>query len=73
MNRIFDLAVDRVSRHRAPDHFIQIRYSNGREILVTPEHPVYIAKEGIACVPASGAKAGDLAPAPRSLPIKVQC
>ncbi len=69
MNRIFNLAVDRISRHRAPDYFIKIRYSNGREILVTPEHPVYIANQGIACVPANGVKVGDLAPAPRSLPI----
>jgi replicative DNA helicase Mcm len=67
MNRIFELPVDRVSRHSAPDHFVRIKYSNGREILVTPEHPVYIAKEGLACVPASEVQAGDLAPAPRLL------
>jgi len=69
MSRIFDLPVDRVSRHRAPSHFIKIRYSNGREIIVTPEHPIYIAKDGIACVPACDAKVGYYAPAPRSLPI----
>ena len=69
MSRIFDVAVDRVSRHRAPDHFIKIRYSNGREIVVTPEHPIYIAKDGLACVPAQQVKVGDYAPAPRSIPI----
>jgi len=68
MSRVYELPVDRVSRHRAPDRFIKIRYSNGREILVTPEHPVYIAKGGIACVPACCVKVGDLAPAPRSVP-----
>lgn len=68
MSRVFGLPVDRVSRHRAPVRFIKIRYSNGREILVTPEHPVYIAKDGIACVPACEVKAGDLVPAPRLLP-----
>lgn len=63
MSRVFELPVDRVSRHRAPVHFIKIRYSNGREILVTPEHPVYIAKDGIACVPASEVRVGDISPA----------
>jgi replicative DNA helicase Mcm len=61
--RIFELPVNRVSRHIAPDRFIKIRYSNGREILVTPEHPVYIAKGGIACVPACEIKVGDISPA----------
>jgi len=62
MSTVFELPVDRVSRHCAPDHFIRIRYSNGREIMVTPEHPVYIAKDGIACVQAKDVKAGDLTP-----------
>jgi len=66
MSRIFDLPVDRVSRHRAPDHFIAIAFSNGKEILVTPEHPVYVAKDGIACIPACQIKAGDIAPALKS-------
>ena len=66
-DKLIDLAVDRVSRHRAPDHFIKIKYSNGREIIVTPEHPVYVAKDGIACVPASSVNIGDLVPAPRLL------
>ncbi len=64
-DKLIDMAVDRVSRHRAPDHFIKIKYSNGREIIVTPEHPVYVAKDGIACVPACQSKAGDLVPATR--------
>jgi len=63
MSRIFELPVSRVSRHHAPDRFIRIKYSNGREIIVTPEHPVYIAKDGIACVPACDVNVGDLAPA----------
>ncbi len=67
LSRIFELPVDRVSRHHAPDHFIKIKYSNGREILVTPEHPVYIARDGIACIPACEVTKGDLAPAPRSI------
>lgn len=63
LNSIFELPVDRVSRHHAPDHFIRIKYSNEREILVTPEHPVYISKEGMACIPACEVRVGDTSPA----------
>jgi len=66
MERIFDLPLDRVSRHLAPDHFINIIYSSGKDILVTPEHPVYVVKDGIACIPACQIKAGDIVPAPKS-------
>ncbi len=60
MDGIFELPVDRVSRHSATDHFIRIKYLNGLEIFVTPDHPVYIANDGIACILASEVKAGDL-------------
>ncbi len=45
-NKTFKTNVNRVSRHKAPLKFIKIMYSNGREILVTPEHPIFIFKEG---------------------------
>ncbi|CAJ37360.1 ATPase AAA [Methanocella arvoryzae] len=64
MNHITEQRVDRVSRHKAPDHFIKIRYSNDREIIVTPEHPVFIVKDGISCIPASAVTIGDPVPAP---------
>jgi len=67
LDRIFELPVDRVSRHLAPDHFIRLKFSNGREITVTPEHPVYIGTDGIACIPACEVKVGQLVPAPRSI------
>lgn len=63
MSRVFEATVDRVSRHLSPDYFIKLRYSNGREIFVTPEHPVYVVKDGIACMAAREVKVGDLAPA----------
>jgi replicative DNA helicase Mcm len=44
--KIYSTTINRVSRHLAPDYFIKITYSNGREILVTPEHPVFIRKNG---------------------------
>jgi len=65
---IFQAPINRLSRHVAPDHFIRIRYSNGREVLVTPEHPVYILRGGVACVPACNVLEGDYVPAPRSIP-----
>lgn len=62
-NRVFELPVNRVSRHLSPDLFVKIKYSNDREILVTPEHPVYIVKDGIACMPACEVTVGDTSPA----------
>ncbi len=57
--------VDRVSRHPAPDHFIKITYSNGRSITVTPEHPVFVFRDGgITTVDAESVHEGDFAPAP---------
>lgn len=66
MERIFELPVDRVSRHRAPDHFVRIKYSNGMGVLVTPEHPIYVSIGGFACVPACSVRIGDISPAARS-------
>lgn len=61
--------VTRVSRHRAPDSFVRLRFSNGREILVTPEHPIFIFSDGyIKTVPASDVKPGDWAIGVRELP-----
>jgi replicative DNA helicase Mcm len=59
------LPVDRVSRHKAPEHFIRIGYSNGRWITVTPEHPVFVYRNGrITTIPASEVTEEDFAPAP---------
>ncbi len=43
---IYDTNVNRISRHLAADHFIKITYSNGRDIIVTPEHPIYTMHSG---------------------------
>ncbi|MBC7114474.1 MAG: AAA family ATPase [Archaeoglobi archaeon] len=43
---VFRTKADRISRHAAPENFVRIRYSNGSEILVTPEHPVFVMKNG---------------------------
>ncbi|MBI2047312.1 hypothetical protein HYT26_04100 [Candidatus Pacearchaeota archaeon] len=44
--RIFKTKVARVSKHKAFDRFIKIKFGNGREIIVTPEHPVFCAENG---------------------------
>ena len=38
---IFDTHINRVSRHKAPEYFYKITYSNGIDIVVTPNHPIY--------------------------------
>ncbi len=43
---IVKVKADRVSRHKAPEKFIKLRFSNGREIIVTPEHPVMVWENG---------------------------
>ncbi len=58
--------VDRVSRHLAPDRFVRITFSNGRSIVVTPEHPVLVWDgSGIREVPAEAVKKGMIVPAVR--------
>ncbi|MGA2664339.1 MAG: LAGLIDADG family homing endonuclease [Nitrososphaerales archaeon] len=67
--RVARAPVDRVSRHRAPRYFVRIRYSNGRSILVTPEHPAFVYGDGgIATVRADRLQPGDFVPAPRLIP-----
>ncbi|MDO8056872.1 MAG: LAGLIDADG family homing endonuclease, partial [Candidatus Hermodarchaeota archaeon] len=67
-NHVFQTKINRVSRHRAPDYFIRLKYSNGREILVTPEHPVFVfANRGIRDVPAEEIQVGSFVPALRKL------
>jgi replicative DNA helicase Mcm len=61
--------IDRVSRHAAPEYFVKISFSNGRSMLVTPEHPVFVHRDGgIATVRAEEAAVGDFVPAPRYIP-----
>ncbi|CAD5243543.1 LAGLIDADG family homing endonuclease [Thermococcus camini] len=43
---VVKVKADRVSRHKAPKKFIKIRFSNGREVVVTPEHPIMVWEGG---------------------------
>jgi DNA replicative helicase MCM subunit Mcm2 (Cdc46/Mcm family) len=62
-SRVRTVRIDRVSRHVAPDKFVKIRYSNGFEMVVTPEHPVYVFRNGsIATVRAERVRCGETSP-----------
>ena len=72
--------VDRVSRHEAPEEFVRVEFSNGRDVLVTPEHPMFIAGTGVdvendgpvGTVEARNIEEGAFVPAPRKLPNSAQ-
>ena len=61
--------IDRVSRHEAPSTFVRVEFSNGREVLVTPEHPMFVDSDGeLGTVEARDIEEGAFVPAPRKLP-----
>lgn len=69
-NTIHKTRIDRISKHKAFEKFVKIKFSHGREIIVTPEHPVFFAKGGeIVTKRADEAKIGDSIPIPLSMPI----
>ncbi len=66
--RYFPLPVDRVSRHIAPSHFFQLSFSNGKTIIVTPEHPVYVlGEDGVEERPAEQMSRNMYAPGPMTV------
>jgi replicative DNA helicase Mcm len=67
-NAVEKVPVDRVSRHEAPDEFVRVTFSNGREVTVTPEHPMFVADDGVETTPAADIEPGAFVPAPRKLP-----
>jgi replicative DNA helicase Mcm len=68
-NETTKLPVDRVSRHEAPEEFVRVTFSNGREVTVTPEHPMFVDDDGeIGTVEARDIEEGAFVPAPRKLP-----
>jgi len=81
--KIFKKKISKVSRHKAPEFFVSIRFSNGRQILVTPDHPIYICNDGeIVTIDAVKCKKKIFVPGPdilkfvknenRTLPIKCE-
>lgn len=66
---IFKIRVDRVSRHPAPETFLKFTFANGRSILVTPEHPMFVFRDGqMLTIPAEAIVQNDFVPAPAYLP-----
>ncbi len=63
------ICIDRVSRHPAPEYFFKIKFGNGRHVIVTPEHPLFVFKgDSISVVSATDIQVGDFVPAPRIMP-----
>jgi len=61
--------IDRISRHLAPSYFVKLKLSNGREVIVTPEHPVFVYNENVLITkPAIEVIKGELTPGIQRLP-----
>ncbi|MDD4353204.1 MAG: LAGLIDADG family homing endonuclease, partial [Candidatus Nanoarchaeia archaeon] len=70
-NTINEIKIDRVSKHSAPKYFYKIKICNGREIIVTPEHPIFCIENGeIITKPAEKLNGNEWVPIPLKLPIK---
>ena len=70
-NKIYPININRVSRHKAPNYFVEVSLSNGRKVKVTPEHPFFVlTNEGYKEISAENLKEDMLIPAPRKLPTK---
>ncbi|MCU4717875.1 LAGLIDADG family homing endonuclease [Halapricum hydrolyticum] len=68
-NDVRKTSIDRVSRHEAPEEFVRVTFSNGRDVIVTPEHPMFADVGGdIRTVAAEDIEEGAYVPAPRKLP-----
>lgn len=70
---VVKVKADRVSRHKAPEKFIRLRFSNGREITVTPEHPIMVWENGeIREKPAEKVTVNDVALGVSRYPVELQ-
>lgn len=69
--RIYPVQISQVSKHKAPGYFIKVTLQNGRELLVTPEHPFWTMCDGnISTKPAVQLKEGDFTTVPSRLPLE---
>jgi intein/homing endonuclease len=67
--RVEKTSIANLSRHRAPTRFIKVNFSNGRSILVTPEHPIFtFSGAGMSTIPAEKLQPGALVPGPTFVP-----
>ena len=63
--KIVPVKADRVSRHKAPEKFVKMKFGNGREITVTPEHPILVWDNGIKTIEAEKVRKSMLVPCVR--------
>ncbi|UCE14905.1 MAG: hypothetical protein JSV04_06925 [Candidatus Heimdallarchaeota archaeon] len=71
-DNFYSIKPSHASRHIAPSNFVKIQYSNGREVLVTSEHPVFnFSSENIDEVPAEELKEGAFIPAVRLIDFRI--
>ena len=69
--KIYPSEIKRVSKHIAPKYFYKIRINNGKELIVTPDHPSFVLRNGeILTIRADKIKTGDYVPIPSIFPIK---
>ena len=67
---IYKKTVFRVSKHKAPEYFYKIILENGKEIVVTPNHPCFCFENGrFAEKPVNELRRNDFVPIPRIMPI----
>jgi len=68
-HKIYKTNINRVSRHKAPTHFYKITFANGRSITVTPDHPIFVFKDGkIRCIAANKCSVNEFIPIPKFIP-----
>jgi replicative DNA helicase Mcm len=71
--KIEEVSIDRISKHKAPSSFVEIVLMNGRKIVVTPEHPVFCIEQGkLITKEAKDITKNDCVPIPLHIPIPGQ-
>lgn len=69
-SKIYPVQISQVSKHKAPASFVRVTLQNGRELLVTPEHPFWTVKDGnISTMAASQLRTGEFTTVPSILPL----
>jgi len=67
---IYKKTVFRVSKHKAPEYFYKVILENGKEMVVTPNHPCFCFENGrFAEKPVNELRRNDFVPIPRIMPI----
>ncbi|MBI2598546.1 MAG: helix-turn-helix domain-containing protein, partial [Candidatus Diapherotrites archaeon] len=69
--KIYETDISQISKHKADKDFFEINFQNGRKIIVTENHPIFVLKNGeIKTVSANELKETDYVPAPTLNPFE---